>query len=57
MNEIEYYESLSYDLNLARRGIQNVVSSEELTYVDQKINRIQKLIQIQITELHKDASG
>ncbi len=57
MNEIEYYESLSYDLNQARRGIQNVVSSEELTYVDQKINRIQKLIQIQITELHKDASG
>ncbi len=57
MNKIEYYESLSQDLNKARRIIKNVVSSEELAYVDQKINRIQTLIQIQIAELSKDASG
>lgn len=57
MNKIEYYESLSQDLNQARRIIKNVVSSEELAYVDQKINRIQTLIQIQIAELSKDASG
>lgn len=57
MNKIEYYESLSRDLNNARRVIKNVVSSEELAYVDQKINRIQTLIQIQIAELSKNASG
>ncbi len=57
MNKIEYYESLSQDLNKARRIIKNVVSNEELAYVDQKINRIQTLIQIQIAELSKDASG
>ncbi len=57
MNKIEYYESLSQDLNQARKIIKNVVSSEELAYVDQKINRIQTLIQIQIAELSKDASG
>lgn len=57
MKEIEYYESLSQDLVNARKVIQNVVSSEELVYVDQKIARIQTLIQIQISELTKNASG
>lgn len=57
MTAIEYYESLSQDLNYARRVIQNVVSSEELAYVDKKIARIQTLIQIQIAELTEDASG
>lgn len=57
MKEIEYYESLSQDLVNARKVIQNVVSSEELVYVDKKIARIQTLIQIQISELTKNASG
>lgn len=48
MNEIKFYNVLSSDLNALLNQTKNVVSNEEFVYVNQKINRIQYLIQIQI---------
>lgn len=48
MNEINFYNVLSSDLNALLNQTKNVVSNEEFVYVNQKINRIQYLIQIQI---------
>lgn len=51
MNEINFYNVLSSDLNALLNQTKNVVSNEEFVYVNQKINRIQYLIQIQIQEI------
>ncbi len=51
MNEINFYNALSSDLNALLNQTKNVVSNEEFVYVNQKINRIQYLIQIQIQEI------
>lgn len=48
MNEINFYNVLSSDLNALLNQTKNIVSNEEFVYVNQKINRIQYLIQIQI---------
>lgn len=48
MNELNFYNDLSSDLNALLNQTKNVVSNEEFVYVNQKINRIQYLIQIQI---------
>lgn len=48
MNELNFYNALSSDLNALLNQTKNVVSNEEFAYVNQKINRIQYLIQIQI---------
>lgn len=48
MNEINFYNVLSSDLNALLNQTKNVVSKEEFVYVNQKVNRIQYLIQIQI---------
>ena len=48
MNELNFYNALSSDLNALLNQTKNVVSNEEFVYVNQKINRIQYLIQIQI---------
>lgn len=48
MNELNFYNALSSDLNALLNQTKNVVSKEEFVYVNQKINRIQYLIQIQI---------
>ena len=48
MNEINFYNALSSDLSALLNQTKNVVSNEEFVYVNQKINRIQYLIQIQI---------
>ena len=48
MNELNFYNALSSDLNALLNQTKNVVSNEEFVYVNQKINRIQCLIQIQI---------
>ena len=51
MNEIQFYNVLSNDLNSLLNQTKNVVSSEEFVYVNQKVSRIQYLIQIQIQEI------
>ena len=48
MNEINFYNALSSDLSALLNQTKNIVSNEEFVYVNQKINRIQYLIQIQI---------
>ena len=48
MTELNFYNALSSDLNALLNQTKNVVSNEEFVYVNQKINRIQYLIQIQI---------
>jgi hypothetical protein len=57
MNEINFYETLSQDLYYAKCQIQDIVSNEEILYVNQKITRIQQLISIQIQELKTIESG
>ena len=51
MNEINFYNALSSDLNALLNQTKNAVSSEELVYINQKVSRIQYLIQIQIQEI------
>ncbi|WP_295755820.1 hypothetical protein [uncultured Holdemanella sp.] len=51
MNEIQFYNVLSNDLNSLLNQTKNVVSSEEFVYVNQKVSRIQYLIQIQKQEI------
>ena len=51
MNEIQFYNVLSNDLNSLLNQTKNAVSSEEFVYVNQKVSRIQYLIQIQIQEI------
>ena len=51
MNETAFYVSLLQDLASLQTQTKNVVSSEEMVYVNKKINRIQYLIEIQIQEV------
>lgn len=51
MNEIQFYKVLSSDLSSLLNQTKNAVSSEEFVYVNQKVSRIQYLIQIQIQEI------
>ena len=51
MNEIQFYNVLSNDLNSLLNQTKNVVSSEEFVYVNQKVSRIQYLFQIQKQEI------
>lgn len=48
MNEINFYNVLSSDLNALLNQTKNIVSNEEFVYVNQKVSRIQYLIQIQM---------
>ncbi len=48
MNEINFYNALSSDLSALLNQTKNVVSNEEFVYVNQKVSRIQYLIQIQM---------
>ena len=48
MNEITFYNALSSDLNALLNQTKNIVSNEEFVYVNQKVSRIQYLIQIQM---------
>lgn len=48
MNEIYFYNALSSDLNALLNQTKNIVSNEEFVYVNQKVSRIQYLIQIQL---------
>lgn len=48
MNEINFYNALSSDLNVLLNQTKNIVSNEEFVYVNQKVSRIQYLIQIQL---------
>ena len=48
MNEINFYNDLSSDLNALLNQTKNIVSNEEFVYVNQKVSRIQYLIQIQM---------
>lgn len=48
MNEINFYNALSSDLSALLNQTKNIVSNEEFVYVNQKISRIQYLIQIQM---------
>lgn len=48
MNEINFYNALSSDLSALLNQTKNIVSNEELVYVNQKVSRIQYLIQIQM---------
>lgn len=48
MNEINYYNALSSDLSALLNQTKNIVSNEEFVYVNQKVSRIQYLIQIQM---------
>lgn len=48
MNEINFYNALSSDLNELLNQTKNIVSNEEFVYVNQKVSRIQYLIQIQM---------
>lgn len=57
MNEIAFYMTLSQDLATLQNQAKNVVSNEEMSYVNQKINRIQYLIQIQMQEIQSYESG
>lgn len=51
MDEIQFYKVLSNDLSSLLNQTKNAVSSEEFVYVNQKVSRIQYLIQIQIQEI------
>lgn len=51
MDEIQFYKVLSSDLSSLLNHTKNAVSSEEFVYVNQKVSRIQYLIQIQIQEI------
>lgn len=51
MDEIQFYKVLSSDLSSLLNQTKNTVSSEEFVYVNQKVSRIQYLIQIQIQEI------
>lgn len=51
MDEIQFYTVLSSDLSSLLNQTKNAVSSEEFVYVNQKVSRIQYLIQIQIQEI------
>lgn len=51
MDEIQFYKILSSDLSSLLNQTKNAVSSEEFVYVNQKVSRIQYLIQIQIQEI------
>ena len=51
MNETAFYVSLSQDLASLQNQTKRVVSSEEMLYVNKKINRIQYLIEIQMQEV------
>ena len=48
MNEINFYNALSSDLSALLNQTKNVISNEEFVYVNQKVSRIQYLIQIQM---------
>ena len=48
MNEINFYNGLSSDLSALLNQTKNIVSNEEFVYVNQKVSRIQYLIQIQM---------
>ena len=48
MKEINFYNALSSDLNALLNQTKNIVSNEEFVYVNQKVSRIQYLIQIQM---------
>lgn len=48
MNEINFYNALSSDLSALLNQTKNIVSNEEFFYVNQKVSRIQYLIQIQM---------
>lgn len=48
MNEINFYNALSNDLSALLNQTKNIVSNEEFVYVNQKVSRIQYLIQIQM---------
>lgn len=48
MNEINFYNALSSDLSALLNQTNNIVSNEEFVYVNQKVSRIQYLIQIQM---------
>ena len=48
MNEINFYTALSSDLSALLNQTKNIVSHEEFVYVNQKVSRIQYLIQIQM---------
>lgn len=48
MNEINFYNALSSDLSALLNHTKNIVSNEEFVYVNQKVSRIQYLIQIQM---------
>ena len=51
MDEIQFYKVLSSDLSSLLNQTKNAVSREEFVYVNQKVSRIQYLIQIQIQEI------
>ena len=51
MDEIQFYKVLSSELISLLNQTKNAVSSEEFVYVNQKVSRIQYLIQIQIQEI------
>lgn len=51
MDEIQFYKVLLSDLSSLLNQTKNAVSSEEFVYVNQKVSRIQYLIQIQIQEI------
>ena len=51
MNEIHFYNALSSDLNALLNQTKNIVSNEEFVYVNQKVSRIQYLIQIQMQRI------
>lgn len=51
MDEIQFYKVLSSGLSSLLNQTKNAVSSEEFVYVNQKVSRIQYLIQIQIQEI------
>ncbi len=51
MDEIQFYKVLSSDLSSLLNQTKNAVLSEEFVYVNQKVSRIQYLIQIQIQEI------
>lgn len=51
MDEIQFYKVLSSDLSSLLNQTKNAVSSKEFVYVNQKVSRIQYLIQIQIQEI------
>ena len=48
MNEINFYNALSSDLSALLNQTKNILSNEEFVYVNQKVSRIQYLIQIQM---------